>query len=359
MREGGGRIDLPHADAPQIFTTPTSLSFGLVRRGATAAQSFTVFDAGGGVNGWTAAVAAQAAPRGATLSVTQPGPTVTLTLATAADAAEGDGYGFVTLTRGNDVRRVPYWFHVEAPLLGTEPHRTLAKPGVYKGNTKLGKSLVSTYRWPEQGLACNCKTGVPLDLSGPEQVFRIVVRKRVANFGVAVLSHANGVRVAPRLVVAGDENRLLGFTALPVDINPYRDYGRVVPSVGAVLPKPGAYDVVFDTPAGAKPGPFTFRFWTNDTTPPRVRLLPARPRQVRFAVTDAGAGVDPKSIGLRIDGSLHRFTLVRGVLTGRGVAPGAHTVRLVVSDFQEPKNMEDVGPVLPNTRTVSVRVRVP
>jgi hypothetical protein len=90
-----------------------------------------------------------------------------------------------------------------------------------------------------------------------------------------------------------------------------------------------------------------------------VRLLPARPRQVRFAVTDAGAGVDPKSIGLRIDGSLHRFTLVRGVLTGRGVAPGAHTVRLVVSDFQEPKNMEDVGPVLPNTRTVSVRVRVP
>ena len=54
--------------------------------------------------------------------------------------------------------------------------------------------------------------------------------------------------MTPRLVVAGDENRLLGFSALPVDINPYRQYGRVVPSVGAILPKAGAYDIVFDTP---------------------------------------------------------------------------------------------------------------
>jgi hypothetical protein len=284
---------------------------------------------------------------------------VTLSLATAADAAEGDGYGFVTLTRGADVRRVPYWFHVEAPQLGAEPHRTIAKPGVYKGDTRHGTSLVSSYRWPELGLACNCKSGVPLDLSGPEQVFRFVLRKPVANFGAAVVSHANGVTVAPRLVVAGDENRLLGFTALPVDINPYRDFGRIVPSVGAVLPKPGAYDFVFDTPANGKPGPFTFRFWVNDTTPPRVRLLPSRPRQVRFAVTDAGSGVDPHSIGLKVDGRLTRFTLARGILTGRGVRPGTHSVRLVISDYQEPKNMEDVGPVLPNTRTVTARVRVP
>jgi subtilisin family serine protease len=358
-REGGGRIDLPRADAPLIFTAPTSLSFGLVTRGKTVTQGFSVSDAGGGTSGWTAAVAPQSTLRGSTLTVSQPSPDVTLTLTTAADAAEGDGYGFVTLTRGTDVRRVPYWFHVEAPLLGTEPHRTLTRPGTYTGNTRKGKSLVSTYRWPEAGLACNCKTGVPLDLSGPEQVFRFVVRKPVANVGAAVVSRANGVTVAPRLVVAGDENRLLGFTALPVDINPYRDYGRVVPSVGVVLPKPGAYDLVFDTPAGAKPGAFTFRFWINDTRPPRVRLLPSRPRQVRFAVSDAGAGVDPRSIGLKVDGRLKRFTLARGVLTGHGVRRGTHTVRLVVSDFQEPKNMEDVGPVLPNTRTLVARVRVP
>jgi hypothetical protein len=80
---------------------------------------------------------------------------------------------------------------------------------------------------------------------------------------------------------------------------------------------------------------------------------------VRFAVSDAGAGVDPHSIGVKVDGRLTRFTLARGVLTGHGVRRGTHTVRLVVSDFQEPKNMEDVGPVLPNTRTLVARVRVP
>ena len=36
MREGSGRIDLARADDPQIFTAPTSLSFGLVRHGANA-----------------------------------------------------------------------------------------------------------------------------------------------------------------------------------------------------------------------------------------------------------------------------------------------------------------------------------
>jgi len=87
-----------------------------------------------------------------------------------------------------------------------------------------------------------------VNLSGPEQVFRFVLKRRVANFGAAVVSHAKGVSIAPRLIVAGDENRLVGFSALPVDINPYRQYGRVVSTVGAVLPKLGAYDIVFDTP---------------------------------------------------------------------------------------------------------------
>jgi hypothetical protein len=173
-----------------------------------------------------------------------------------------------------------------------------------------------------------------------------------------VLSHANGVAVSPRVVVAGDENRLIGFTALPVDINPYRDYGRVVPSVGAVLPKAQAYDIVFDTPAGAKPGAFTFRFWINDTKPPRVKLVSASGGAIRFAITDAGAGVDPHSIDVAVDGQNRTYSFSRGILTVRGLTRGTHRVHLRVADFQEPKNMEDVGPVLPNTRTYAARVTV-
>lgn len=365
MREGGGRIDVPRADNPLVFVSPTSLSFGLVQRGANATQTITVSDAGGGLAGWTPSISAQSAVSGATLTLSSPvgaPPTmpVGVTLAVAPTAAEGDGYGFILLTRGTDVRRIPYWFHVEVPLLGTEPHRTLATPGVYGGSTAGKKALVSTYRYPEQGLACNCKTGVPLDLSGPEQVFRVTLKKRVANFGVAVLAHATGVTVAPRLVIAGDENRLVGFSALPVDINPYRQYGRVVPAVGAILPKVGAYDVVFDTPAGAKPGAFTFRFWVNDTTPPRVRLVPQHAGTIRLAITDAGAGVDPGSIDVKVDGRIgYGYSFARGILTIKGVARGTHRLALTVADYQEPKNMEDVGPVLPNTRHFTARVTVP
>jgi subtilisin family serine protease len=361
-REGGGRIDLPRADAPLVFVSPTSLSFGLVGHGETQSRQIALTDAGGGPAPWTATIAAQSSVRGAALTLSAPtaaaGTGIGATLTVAADAAEGDGVGFVVLTRGTDVRRIPYWFHVEVPRLGEEPHRTLGKPGVYGGDTAGKKSLVSTYRYPEQGLACNCKTGVPLNLSGPEQVFRVVLQKPVANVGVAVVSHANGVTVAPRLVAAGDENRLQGFSALPVDINPYRGYGRVVPAVAAILPKPGAYDIVFDTPAGAKPGRFTFRFWVNDTAPPRIRLLRSAPHAARFAVVDGGSGIDPGSIDLRVDGRIRQFTLARGVLTVRRLTAGVHRVDLTVSDFEETKNMEDVGPVLPNTRHFAGRVSI-
>ncbi|HEY3543074.1 MAG TPA: S8 family serine peptidase [Gaiellaceae bacterium] len=357
LREGGGRIELPRADDPLVFVSPTNLSFGLVARGATVARTLTLTDAGGGPGPWNLAVAAQSPVKGATLTTTVPtaaaGASVGIMLTVSADAVEGDGVGFITLTRGADVRRVPYWFHVEIPRLGEEPHRTLVKPGVYGGNTAGKKSLVSSYRYPELG------NGAPIDLTGPEQVFRFVLKTRAANFGVAILSRAKGVQVAPRVVQAGDENRLVGAPGLPVDINPYRDYGREVLSVGAILPKPGAYDIVFDTPSGGKPGQFTFRFWVGDTTPPRVRMLPPLARSIRLGVTDAGAGVDRGSIALKIDGVERKsFTLARNVLTARGVRPGWHKVSLVVSDFQEPKNMENVGPVLPNTRTFTARVHV-
>jgi hypothetical protein len=125
-----------------------------------------------------------------------------------------------------------------------------------------------------------------------------------------------------------------------------------------VLPKPGAYDIVFDTPAGATPGAFTFRFWVDDSTPPRVRSLPSSAHAIRLAVADGGSGIDAKSLDVKVDGKLRQFTLARNVLTIRGVAAGTHRVSVVVGDYQETKNMEDVGPVLPNTRRFSARVAV-
>src|SRR5581483_6187252 len=57
LREGGGRIDLPRADAPLLFTDPTSIAFGLVKRGETATKQLALVDAGGGPAPWTATFA--------------------------------------------------------------------------------------------------------------------------------------------------------------------------------------------------------------------------------------------------------------------------------------------------------------
>ncbi|HEY2072072.1 MAG TPA: S8 family serine peptidase, partial [Gaiellaceae bacterium] len=218
-REGGGRIDLVRADNPLLFTDPTGLSFGLVKVGTTATQTLQVADAGGGLLPWTVTVAPQVAPAGSTVAPSVPsvlaGTSVDLTV--TAGSTEGEATGFVLLTRGSDVRRVPYWFYVEAPRLGTEPARTLTRAGTYAGNTSGKPSLVSSYRYPDGAGGLS----IPITLGGPEQVFRFSLTRTVANFGVAVMSHAPGVQVAPRLVIGGDENRLIGNTVLPIDLNPY------------------------------------------------------------------------------------------------------------------------------------------
>jgi hypothetical protein len=40
------------------------------------------------------------------------------------------------------------------------------------------------------------------------------------------------------------------------------------------------------------------------------------------------------------------------------VARGTHRIKVTASDYQETKNMEDVGPILPNTRTAQATVVV-
>jgi subtilisin family serine protease len=355
-REGGGRIDLPRADSPLVFTAPAGLSFGLVRAG-TRTTSIAVTDAGGGPEPWAVDLVPQVSEPGVTLTVTPtvaaPG-SIGVQLTVAPDASERDVTGFVRLTRDGQVRRIPYWFRVEAPKLGTEPFRTLVKPGLYRGNTRLGRSLVSSYRYPER------QSGVPTALSGPEQVFHFRLARRVANFGAVVVSSGKGVRIQPRLVIGGDENRLVGYTGYPVNLNPYQNYGLVEPVVGAVLPDAGDYDFVFDTAGAASSGPFAFRFWVDDVTPPSIRLLGRRRADLVVRVTDSGSGVDPQSLTATVDGARKRvrWSSGRAVVRLGLLTPGRHRLAFTASDYQEAKNMEDVGPVLPNTRVLRTTFRI-
>jgi subtilisin family serine protease len=361
LREGGGRIDLVRADQPLIFTDPTSVGWGLVRRGFSGTKKVSTTDAGGGSAPWSLTVAAQSMPRGARVvpekATLAAGEAVGLRLAVSRTARAGDGAGFLVLTRGSDVRRVAFWFHVETPRLGLDPHRTLHRPGLYDGDTAGRASRVSFYRYPERGLA----PGVRTRLGGPEQVFRFTLRRKVANFGIAIVGRAPGVAVSPRLVSGEDENRIVGYTGIPARVNPYLGFASAAPVVAAVLPDPGTYEFVFDTPTGAKPGAFRFRFWVGDTSPPSIRLLRRTDRigrPIRLAVHDSGAGVDPRSLRARVGDRSVRLAYSHGLLTlrTRGLHPGRQPLVVTASDFQETKNMEDVGPVLPNTRVLRTTV---
>jgi len=357
LREGGGRIDLVRADQPLLFTDPTSLGWGLVRRGFSGTKQLSTTDAGGGSAPWSVSIHAHSMQRGAKLgpktATVAAGATLALRLTVSQAARAGNATGFVVLTRGSDVRRIAFWFRVEVPRLGLDPHRTLRAPGVYHGDTAGKASRVSSYRYPARGLA----SGVPTRLGGPEQVFRFTLRRPVANFGIVVVRHAPGVRVSPRLVAGEDESRVVGYTGVPASLNPYQGFDRAEPVVGAVLPDPGIYEFVFDTPTGGKPGAFTFRFWVNDTTPPSIRLLARKHvigRPIRVAVRDSGSGVDPRSLHATVGGRPVRLRYANGMLWLRtnGLRTGKQAVIVKASDYQETKNMEDVGPVLPNTRVL-------
>jgi hypothetical protein len=228
---------------------------------------------------------------------------------------------------------------------------------VYGGDTRGRPALVSSYRYPVSpgGL------GVRERLGGPEQVFRFVLRRRVANAGAVVLGQAPGVRVSPRLVQAGSEDRLAGYAALPIRINPYEGgYYGIEPVVGVFRPLPGAYDLVFDTPSRRRAGSFTFRFWVDDTTPPHVRLLTgtlAPGEWLRLAVADRGSGVDAQSMRATIDGRFRKVLYVPsqgGVRIAPGrLGRGRHRLVFSVGDFQETKNNENAEVRLPNTRRLS------
>ncbi|HEY7398782.1 MAG TPA: S8 family serine peptidase [Gaiellaceae bacterium] len=347
-REGGGIIDVPRANNPLIFTSPSSLSFGELRSGTSAEHTIDLTDAGGGPAPWTVTVVVQ---QGQATLTTQPQVAApgTLTVKATAGSAEGDVTGFVVLTRGTDVRRVPFWLDVANPRLSREHAVALLRTGIVHGTTAGAQSLVSTYRYP---------TGASGTFAGPERVYRLTVKGTPANFGVVVLRG----HVTPFVTAAGDEDRLVGYTGLPIDLNPYRStYGTPRLVAGAVLPAPGTYDIVLDSAAKSPRGPFTIRWWLNDTTPPKLRLLPFKGDDLIVAANDAGSGVDPSSITVTVDGSPTSATWTNGGVHVH-VTPGHHKLVVRVSDYQETKNMEDVLPngqgtsVTPNTATLRTTI---
>jgi hypothetical protein len=217
---------------------------------------------------------------------------------------------------------------------------------------------VSVYRYPDN------PSGIGLErrLDGPEQVFRVRLRRQVANFGVAVLTRS---RVQPRIVIGADENHQAGATSLPLQVNPYLPtFTEPAPVSAVIRPDPGTYHVVFDSRTSAGAGRFSFRFWVDDQAPPRVRLLRSSVGSggtLVASASDRGAGVDPRAVFVQIDGGAlmpASFRAGRIRIPVGSLGRGRHRLLLQVSDRQEAKNMENVPRILPNTTTLAVSFSV-
>ncbi len=359
-RGGGGFVDPVKADVPLVLANPASVSFEQVTVGSTTTGSVQLDDAGGGAGTWDVSVqpidgAASAPIVPATVSV--PG---VLGLS-AAGVAPGEVSGYVRLTRGADVRRIPYWFLVDRAALAGAPFTPLTSPGTFTGDTRGRSSLASRYRYPDvppNGV-------VSASLQGPEQVFRFTPTRPVANFGVVITRRGKGSGVEPRVVIAGDENRLTGYAALPVNLNPYlAAFDSAVLAAGAIRPAVGpSYDIVFDSPTAPGAGSFAFRFWVDDTRPPTATLARAsvaRGAPLVVRVADQGSGVDPVTITVKIDGKPRPAAVQAGIvrIPTDALRRGTYRLRLQVSDYQESRNMENVPPILPNTRVLSKTIVV-
>jgi hypothetical protein len=179
-----------------------------------------------------------------------------------------------------------------------------------------------------------------------------------------ITRHGPGVAVEPRIVQAGDERRLAGYAALPYNLNPYlRGFGDAVLAAGVILPAAGSYDIVFDSRSAARAGAFSFRYWLNDTTPPTAVLRTPRVaagRPVLVATSDRGSGVAGASLVVTVDGADRgaRYRAGQIQIPTQGLRPGRHELRVQISDFQETRNMENVGKILPNTRILTTAFTV-
>ena len=178
-----------------------------------------------------------------------------------------------------------------------------------------------------------------------------------ANFGVVVLRGA-GVRSSRASSRAGDEHRLIGYAALPINLNPYlRTFGEPCSPPARSCPRPARTTSSSTAPRPRAPGAFMFRFWVNDVTPPTAGAADAereaRRRERRRGAIRPRLRRRPESVVVRMDGTARSAASRRrgprsrspGSRAGRtGSPPG---VRLPGDAEQRERRR-----ILPNTRVL-------
>ncbi len=117
-RAGGGMIWLPRADQPLVFASPSSASFGYLRRGQSRTVSVSLADAGGGAGPWNVSVLWSVSVRGVNVVVPATATVPGGGLAPRDDVAHRQAGGCERLPRPDARHR-----HPEDPVLAARDGR--------------------------------------------------------------------------------------------------------------------------------------------------------------------------------------------------------------------------------------------
>ena len=143
---------------------------------------------------------------------------------------------------------------------------------------------------------------------GAERVFEFRLRKRVMNFGVAVVRQSPGSLIDPFVLGAKDESSVQGYVGTPVNINSLTaGYQLPIGAAGAQFPVAGRYYISVDSGRSPFTGPTVGRhvppaLLGQRPARPTIRVLTTRVAAGRptiaVQILDAGSGVDPFSLVL-------------------------------------------------------------
>ena len=246
LLEGGGIIDIPGADDPKIFTSPSALSFGdlnanrgavtrpLDARGLRCRRRLGTLDGRGqaAVGEHRASLEAPAlvslAPGGHACCRWRrpraPRPRRGTTTASSSCAAEPSRGA--SRTRSSSPARA-------------RGHAGRPPPQVPERDDGERPSRVNSYRWPSAPFGYPPSfTGPPMIEDGAERVYLVPHLKRpVVNFGVGVVGSSRNAVIDPWLLGSLDENDVQGETGTPMNVNPLTfDFGLAIGAAGVVFP---------------------------------------------------------------------------------------------------------------------------
>jgi hypothetical protein len=190
-----------------------------------------------------------------------------------------------------------------------------------------------------------------------------------------VIASEPNTLVEPWFLGSLNEDDVQGYPGTPLNVNALTFEYQFDNGAAAVdFPHEGRYFVSVDSradPYTDQPlrGQYLLHAWQNDVTPPRFKFLtkvvsPGRPLLAAIA-KDRGAGVDPLSLVIG-----YKQTLLLAALYDPGsglvvwaldgapkIALGKTPMLAVASDYQESKNIDQAGNILPNSVFKSFRLR--